>query len=317
MTIKTAEHRLIENIRHWTGTRFIGDDCAVLPGQLLATCDTLVEGTHFSLASTSLEDLGWKCISVNLSDVAAMAGRPRYLLVAITIPEHVSMADVRRLYTGMQECARLFRSQIVGGDTTAGPVLSVCVTALAEVHEKGCLRRSGAVAEDVIVVSGSWGASAAGLWALQNHRPDFQWCIEAHRRPQPRLCESWALVRATGGRGSLMDASDGLADALVQISRESGCGMSVELDQIPIHSQTREAAAAAGISINQWALYGGEDYELVGSLPLPAWKSILDSPYNPFRAIGKVTAEPGVQLRNEAGEILPVDLSKSFQHMTI
>lgn len=316
MTLKTEEHRLIENIRKWTGSRQIGDDCAVLPGQQLASCDVLVEGTHFTLNSTSLEDLGWKSIAVNLSDVAAMAGRPRFLLVGLTIPEHMSQNQMRNLYSGMEECVRTYRSRIVGGDITRGPVLSIAVTVLADGHENGCLRRDGARAGDVIVVTGTFGASAAGLWALSAGRSEFSHCIEAHRRPRPRLCESWALVRATGSRGSLMDASDGLADALVQICRESSCGAASALKSVPVHPQTLQAAAAAGVNVYDWALYGGEDYELVGSLPEAAWHTLSNSPYNPFHAIGKITEREGVEVIDDRGQKVPIDLSKSFQHMT-
>ncbi|SRR5579885_261442 len=308
----TSEQKLIEAIKSWVGESFIGDDCAVLPGRALVTSDSLVEGTHFSLSWTSLADLGWKAVAVNLSDIAAMAGRPRHLVVNLTMPPGFALRQCRELFLSMAGCARAYRSDIVGGDLTCGPLLVLSVTVLGEAHERGCLRRSGAQPGDAVIVSGDFGAGAAGLWALTQEIPGFERVVARHRRPLPRLCESWALVRQTGDRGALMDASDGLADALVQLSRASAVGMRVDLSRVPIHEQTRQAAERAGVDPLDWALYGGEDYELVATVAAADWETMRQSPENPFVAIGTVTHGREVAVEGAAGRQL--DLTRSYQH---
>src|SRR5262249_38084351 len=151
--------------------------------------------------------------------IAAMAGRPRYLIVSATLPPYFSKEKFKHLYKAMVECARTYRTTIVGGDLTTGPCLHITVTALGDEHENGCILRSGAKAGDVSAVTGDFGASRAGLHLLtaglsgdvESLRLSGSHCILKHLRPAPRLCESWALVRQTRGRAAMMDASDGLA----------------------------------------------------------------------------------------------------------
>jgi thiamine-monophosphate kinase len=318
----THEQQLIETIKGWAGSSLIGDDCALLPGGLLITADSLVEGTHFVSGRTSFRDLGWKACAVNLSDVAAMAGRPRHVVVSLTLPKGMRRVDFRDFYQAFVDCARTYRAQVVGGDLTSGPVFFVAVTVLAHVHENGCLTRSGARAGDAVVVTGDFGASAAGLWLLEKKcdtptRKQFAYCLERHERPNPRLCESWAMVRKTGSRGSLMDASDGLADALVQLSRKSGCGMEIDLDLVPVHEQTRMVAELAGVACDHWALYGGEDYELVGTMDEALWQSWRGQADNPFIKIGTVSQGSRIALKHGEKSGPELDLSKSFQQIQL
>lgn len=308
----TAEHRLIEWIRDCAGNTGIGDDCAVLPGQLLVTSDTLVEGTHFLTSIVSPADLGWKSVAVNLSDIAAMGGRPRHIIVSLTMPEHFKVDEFRELFSSMVGCARTYRAEIAGGDLTRGPVLVLTLTVIGEIHESGCLTRAGAQPGDVVIVSGDFGAAAGGLWVLREGLSGYAHLKRAHLRPQPRLAEAWSLVSHAGSRGALMDASDGLADALVQISRQSKTGMEIDLSKVPLHPETVEAAKLAGIDPLDWALYGGEDYELVGTIPQSVWDILGGSESNSFAAIGRVKSSAGIVLSGAGNRQL--DLSKSFQH---
>lgn len=328
------EHRLIAKIQKWTNSSHIGDDCAILGGQTLASVDSLVEGTHFKLSTTSLTDLGWKSVAVNLSDIAAMAGRPRFILVSLGMPEYLGEAGLEQLYRGISDCASQYRVKVAGGDLTRSPVLFLSITVIGAVHEEGRLERSGARPGDVVLVTGDFGASAAGLYELGRQdtaglssfiKSQSNYLTDRHRRPLPRLCESWALVRNSGSRGSMMDASDGLADALVQICRASssvagsgaGIGMSIDIEKVPVHQETVRVAREAGVDPLDWVLYGGEDYELVACVGKSAWERIADSPHNPFTEIGTVTDTGRIAFtrgeKQDAG--LSLTLEKCYQHL--
>ena len=313
----TAEHALVNCIKEWSGSGSIGDDCALIAGGHLLTTDTLVEGTHFAIPLISWGDLGWKAIAVNLSDIAAMAGRPRHVLTSITVAPHLHKSDFEALFKGMVECCKQYQCQIVGGDLTRGTVISITVTVHGDVHENGMLSRAGAKPGDVIAVTGDFGASAAGWWLLENRRheaPNFPHCREAHVHPLPRLCEAWSAIRATGDRGALMDASDGLADALVQIARLSKVGMQVDLEKLPINEQTISAAKLAKVNPLDWALYGGEDYELVACIPQSVWDGWQTD--NPFRMIGHVTESHRIVLKMGHADGPEINLSKCFEQIS-
>ncbi|MBZ0187568.1 MAG: thiamine-phosphate kinase, partial [Candidatus Obscuribacterales bacterium] len=315
-----SEHALVARIRDWSQSREIGDDCAVLPAQLLVSTDTLVESVHFKLEATSLFDLGTKAIAVNLSDIAAMAGRPRHALVSVTWPDYLPVSDLEELYKGMLDCLRTYRSRLVGGDFSKGPCLSITVTVLGTTHEDGCLRRSGANPGDVVVVTGDFGASRGGLELIlrpEQFTNDSPYCRRRHLTPVPRLCEAWALVRKTAGSGAMMDASDGLADALFQIARDSQVGMRVELEKVPLHNETEDLARHVDQDPLDWALYGGEDYELVACLSKEIWRewSLADSDC-PFVEIGETFAGSGVELYLAGRDYGMLDLKRTFQHFS-
>ncbi len=312
----TREQELVGSIKSWTDSPFIGDDCAVVADGVLLTTDTLVEGTHFLLPQIALRDLGWKSVAVNLSDVAAMAGRPRNLLISITVSPHLDKVAFRELYEGMIECSKTYGAQIVGGDLTKGAALTIGITVQGQVHENGCLLRSGAKPGDLVIVTGDFGASRAGLWILLNRldsAKQFPHAISAHIHPLPRLCESWSMVRRTAGRGALMDASDGLADALSQICRASDVGMDIDLEKLPIDAETIAIAQLAGADPVDWALYGGEDYELVGCIPESSLKDWVED--NPFQVIGVVTAVDEINLKSGEKTASQLDLSKCFEQI--
>lgn len=317
---ETPEHRLVERIKSWTGSRHIGDDCAILPTGLLVSTDTLVEGTHFRLETTSLADLGWKAVAVNLSDIAAMAGRPRHLLISVGFPSAMSEHAFEALYAGFLDCANAYRTRIVGGDLVRSRDLMLSITVMGDAHEHGVLTRQGARPGDVIVVTGDFGASGAGFYMLENAvegsttTRKYGYCINRHRRPLPRLCESWALNRAAAGRGALMDASDGLADALAQIAKSSNVAMRVDLGNVPVHDETFETAQKAGRDPLDWVLYGGEDYELVACISDESWKKLNGIDHNPFKAIGIVEKGEGVSFTNGDKSGPQLDLDKCFQH---
>ena len=253
-------------------TTGIGDDTAVMtvaPGAaLLATTDLVVEDVHFRWSSASPRDIGWKAMAVNLSDIAAMGGVPRWALVGLALPESARVEDVEGVYAGMREAARPHNVLIVGGDTSMSPGGWVINVTLLGEHTGTPRLRSMARAGDAVLVTGSLGRSAAGLAALERgaasriSRAALEEITTAHLRPRARVPEG-AWLGAQAAVHALMDCSDGLATDLAHICRESRVTARVFLDRLPVSAALGEAACALGGDVIQWATGGGEDYELL------------------------------------------------------
>ena len=275
------------------------------------TTDLLVEGQHFHQDYVTPADLGWKAGAVNISDIAAMGGEPRFLLVSLGLPEQLNTAFVQEFYQSLQALANTYHCQIVGGDTVGSPQLVVNVTAIGQLptsHTAG--RRSQAKPGDWIITTGYSGLSAAGLVALQKQLPDLETCKQAHLRPRPRIVEGLLLSKSFS-RYSLMDTSDGLADALIKMAQQSQARLEVVASQIPLHPELKTFSCKAGQVPLQLALYGGEDFELVATVP-----TVDDALLAHFTVIGRVTAgTPEAVLVDEAGNTLEtLSLEKTFHH---
>lgn len=258
------------------GEVWIGDDAAVVrgpSGPLLLATDVLVEGVHVDLSLVGLDDVGWKAVAVNVSDIAAMGGRPLHALVAVAGPPTV---DLDLLYTGIVEAATTWGCAVVGGDLSSAPTLivSVAVTGSADGEP---LLRAGAGPGDTVFVTGPLGASAAGLRELRvGHRSGA--LVHAHRRPSPPV-RAGQLARAAGAT-AMIDVSDGLGADLGHLADASGVG--VVLHDVPV---------AEGATPEE-AMGGGEDYELVFTVPDPvAVEAAFASAARPI-PIGVCTADP-------------------------
>jgi thiamine-monophosphate kinase len=250
----------------------VGDDCAVLeprPGTaLLATTDLLVEDVHFRRRWAEAADIGWKALAVNLSDIAAMGGRPRWALVALALPDGTSVDEVEAFYAGALALTREYDVTVAGGDTSASPAgWIVNVTLLGEAASPSL--RSTARVGDAVAVTGTLGRAAAGLAVLEREAAptgvDAAHLAEvtaAHLRPRPRVREGQWLA-AAGGVTAMIDLSDGLGLDLPRLLEESGVGAAVDVDQLPIDPAARVVASALGIDPAIWATGGGEDYELL------------------------------------------------------
>jgi thiamine-monophosphate kinase len=252
----------------------IGDDAAVLvptPGRrLVVTTDVLVEGHHFTAALSEPADWGWKAVAVNCSDVAAMGALPRWVVLALTVPEATRVARLDQLYAGIDEACRAFSVDLVGGDTSRGPALSLAVTAMGEAGR--VVTRGGARPGDRLAVSGPLGAAAAGLALLQHGGDDaaellaaFPTLAAAHRRPCPDLGAGPRLAGA--GATAMIDVSDGLAGDALHLAEASGTGLEIHEDLVPLAAGVREAAALLHRDPVALALGGGEDFVLVVALP--------------------------------------------------
>ncbi|HYB43593.1 MAG TPA: thiamine-phosphate kinase [Candidatus Methylomirabilis sp.] len=304
----------------------IGDDTAVLaltPGAaLLATTDLLIEDIHFRHCWASPRDVGWKAMAVNLSDIAAMGGRPRWALVALALPATTPVEAVDEFFAGMREAGGPHEVAIVGGDTSASlQGWMINVTLLGE-HRGTPALRSGARAGDIVAVTGSLGRSAAGLAVLEAGdsasplgEPWRAELIDAHRRPRPRLAEGRWLA-AQPGVHAMMDLSDGLATDLGHVCRESGTGARIALDHLPVSPAAIEAARALGRDPIALATGGGEDYELLVTFEPTAAdrlvKGLLDATGTALTAIGRIE-EGGAVTYVDAGGA-PVTLAAGYGH---
>jgi thiamine-monophosphate kinase len=250
----------------------IGDDAAAWaasPGTLVvATTDMLVEGVHFRLDWTSARDLGWKALAVNLSDLAAMGATPGRALVSVALlPDQTAL--VEEMYEGLSDLGRLTGTRVVGGDTvrTSGPLV-VNVALLGEADPGRLLRRDAAEPDDLLLLTGCVGASAAGLALLREGgdrpaRPEAASLLAAHHRPAPRL-EAGRTLASMGLRCAI-DVSDGVASEAWHLARASDVAITLEIDKLPL-----DAAAVALFGegpARQMALTGGEDYELLFTVP--------------------------------------------------
>jgi len=327
-----TERRLIEIIRgaarRAPAVRVgIGDDCAVLEpaagSVLLATTDLLIEDVHFRRRWASPTDIGWKALAVNVSDIAAMGGRPRWALIALACPDSVTVVEAEGFYAGMQALATEHDVSIVGGDTAAsrgGWVVNV--TMLGEAARAPILR-STARPGDTIAVTGSLGRSAAGLALLEaspapsgvrdEARADV---TAAHLRPRPRTREGQWLSE-TGGVTAMIDLSDGLATDLGHLCEESGIGARVDIGRIPVATSAREVARALGVDAIHWATGGGEDYELLLACAPDAFdrlaRGLASATGTTLTAVGEMTTgAEGIRYLDACGEA--VSVRPGFEH---
>lgn len=301
----------------------VGDDAALLAPSArksLTLCtDTLVAGVHFPLDAPA-EDVGFKALAVNLSDLAAMAAEPAWALLSLTLPE----ADeqwVAGFAAGFGELARRFDVALVGGDTTQGP-LAVSVHLAGWVDPALALRRDRAQAGDAIYVSGTLGDAAAGLRIWQGDEslrsgPEQRFLIERLQRPQPRVELGVALA---GVAACAVDISDGLAADLGHILRRSGVGARIDVDALPLSAALRTAVEPA--EQLQFALSGGDDYELCFTVAPFAEASLSEIAQRcgiSLTRIGVIEAEPGLRLCHRDGReaMLPESGWQHFMSRTL
>lgn len=242
-----------------------GDDCAVVSTHgedLCVTTDALVEDVHFSLRCFSLEDVGYKALAVNLSDLAAMGARPRWFLCSVEMPRKYSVREVAALARGMSPLAARFGVTLIGGNLTHAKKLSLTLTLCGEVARGRALLRSGAKAQDRLYVSGKLGGARLGLGLMQDFSPTPRSLLERQRRPTPRV-ELGLVARGYASAG--IDVSDGFAQDLGHLCRASGVGASVRCELLPVEGELRRRYGAREAA--KFALAGGEDYELILAVP--------------------------------------------------
>ena len=316
-----GEQGILKLIAPFCASGIVGDDGAVIQvnqgHQLVVTTDVLVDGVHFSDRTTPPQSVGYRAAAANLSDLAAMGAKPLGITVGLSLPGDTTIAWVKELYRGLQDCLSQFDTPIIGGDITRSSVATVAITALGEVTPQQVIKRSAAKIGDAILVTGYHGRSRGGLELLLTDKSDSKYreLIEAHQHPQPRL-DVIKILREIAPDASVggMDSSDGLGDAVAQICRCSNLGAEIDFAQIPV------ALALAELQndypITEWILDGGEDFELVLALDRFLAQKLLARLGEGAAIIGKITQNRELVInygdRSEYRSIS--DLSAGFQH---
>ena len=307
----------------------IGDDAAVAEperGTLdVITADALVEGVHFELAFTTPGDLGFKALAISLSDLAAMGATPRMAVLSLALPGPMRAADVETLLDALLELAAHYKVALVGGNLTRSPgPLIIDLTAIGSIRRRRVLSRAGARPGDELHVSGTVGAASAGLECLrivgrpghdgEPERIPMVGCRQRFLRPAPRV-RLGTLIGRNRAASACIDSSDGLAEAVRQLAVASGVGAIIEAAAVPVDPEARRWFEQAGVDPLAAALGGGEDYELVFTVPrnlrrrYAAVRHLTGS--LPLTRIGVITADRALVLRGEGGD---TPLGAGFDH---
>ena len=304
----------------------VGDDCAVLSypnKKVLITSDMLMEGVHFDLVYTPLKHLGYKAAQVNFSDVYAMNGTPRQLVVNLALSRRFSIEATEELYAGIRLACERHGVDLVGGDTCSSLTgLAISITCIGEADESDIVYRNGAQENDLICVSGNLGAAYLGLQLMEREKrvfesqpkgaeaaqPDFagrEYLIERFLKPEARRDIPETLHKAQIHPTAMMDVSDGLSSELLHICKQSNCGCRIYEDRLPLDYQTAAAAEEFNLNVTTCALNGGEDYELLFTAPLSEYDKL--KAIDDIRIIGAITKkEEGAQLVTRDGQEFPL-----------
>ena len=332
-------HHLTDNIKikNESTVKGVGDDCAVLhypDSEVLVTTDMLMEGVHFDLTYIDLQHLGYKSAMVNISDIFAMNGTPRQLTVSIALSKRFKVEDMEEFYSGLRMACDKWGVDIVGGDTTSSYTgLAISITCIGEARKEDIVNRNGAKDTDLICVTGDLGAAYMGLQLLEREKSVYyQQVDEARKKNDKRALEElkgfqpdfagkeYLLQRQlqTEARGdiiarfrelnirptAMMDISDGLSSELMHICKQSNCGCRIYEKNIPIDYQTAVMAEELNMNVTTCALNGGEDYELLFTVPIGDHEKIQQM--DNVKLIGHIT-------RPELGQMLVTRDNQEFE----
>lgn len=307
-------------LKHESSRYGIGDDAAVMSygpdREVLMTTDLLLEGVHFDLTYTPLKHLGYKAAVVNFSDIYAMNGTPRQITVSLGVSKRFSIEDMESLYAGIRLACETYNVDIVGGDTTSSFTgLTISITCIGDVEKGKAVYRNGAKETDLICVSGDLGAAYMGLQLLEREKvamqgnengaqPDFagkEYILERQLKPEARKDIIDKLREAGIQPTSMMDISDGLSSELMHICSQSKVGCRIYEEHIPLDYQTAVMAEELNMNVTTCALNGGEDYELLFTVPIGEHEKIEEM--EGVKMIGHITkAELGCALIARDGQ---------------
>lgn len=332
-------HHLTDNIKikNESTLNGVGDDCAVLhypDSEVLVTTDMLMEGVHFDLTYIDLQHLGYKSAMVNISDIFAMNGTPRQLTVSIALSKRFKVEDMEEFYSGLRMACDKWGVDIVGGDTTSSYTgLAISITCIGEARKEDIVYRNGAKDTDLICVTGDLGAAYMGLQLLEREKSVYYQQVDEARKKndkhaleelkgfQPDFAGKEYLLQRqlqTEARGdiiarfrelnirptAMMDISDGLSSELMHICKQSNCGCRIYEKNIPIDYQTAVMAEELNMNVTTCALNGGEDYELLFTVPIGDHEKIQQM--DNVKLIGHIT-------RPELGQMLVTRDNQEFE----
>lgn len=332
-------HHLTDNIKikNESTLKGVGDDCAVLhypDSEVLVTTDMLMEGVHFDLTYIDLQHLGYKSAMVNISDIFAMNGTPRQLTVSIALSKRFKVEDMEEFYSGLRMACDKWGVDIVGGDTTSSYTgLAISITCIGEARKEDIVYRNGAKDTDLICVTGDLGAAYMGLQLLEREKSVYYQQVDEARKKndkhaleelkgfQPDFAGKEYLLQRqlqTEARGdiiarfrelnirptAMMDISDGLSSELMHICKQSNCGCHIYEKNIPIDYQTAVMAEELNMNVTTCALNGGEDYELLFTVPIGDHEKIQQM--DNVKLIGHIT-------RPELGQMLVTRDNQEFE----
>ena len=332
-------HHLTDNIKikNESTLKGVGDDCAVLhypDSEMLVTTDMLMEGVHFDLTYIDLQHLGYKSAMVNISDIFAMNGTPRQLTVSIALSKRFKVEDMEEFYSGLRMACDKWGVDIVGGDTTSSYTgLAISITCIGEARKEDIVYRNGAKDTDLICVTGDLGAAYMGLQLLEREKSVYYQQVDEARKKndkhaleelkgfQPDFAGKEYLLQRqlqTEARGdiiarfrelnirptAMMDISDGLSSELMHICKQSNCGCRIYEKNIPIDYQTAVMAEELNMNVTTCALNGGEDYELLFTVPIGDHEKIQQM--DNVKLIGHIT-------RPELGQMLVTRDNQEFE----
>ena len=318
-----GEFGLINHITQYftvknTSTKYaIGDDAAVInnKGETLVTTDLLIEGVHFDLSYMPLKHLGYKAVMVNLSDVYAMNGSATQITVSIAVSNRFTLEAIEELYSGIQLACDTYSVDLIGGDTTSSTKgILISVTAIGTAKEEDIVYRHGAKATDLIVVTGDLGAAYLGLQVLErekqvfkidsNNQPDldnYTYLIERQLKPEAIKDVAGWLKELEVKPTSMIDVSDGLSSEIMHICSQSKVGCKIYEDKLPLDPQVISTCEEFELDSTMVALSGGEDYELLFTVPIADFDKVKGNPN--FSVIGHITEEnQGLNLVTRAGQ---------------
>ncbi len=316
-------------IKNSSTVKGVGDDAAILEyaeKQIVVSSDLLTEGVHFNLMYVPLKHLGYKAVIVNLSDVCAMNAVPKQIVVNIALSGKFSVEAVEELYSGIHLACEKYRIDLVGGDTTSSLTgLTISITVLGEVEKENVVLRSGAKPTDLLCVTGDLGGAYMGLQLLErenevfkvnkNMQPQltgFDYILERQLKPEARADIVSAFKKLSIKPTSMIDISDGLSSEIHHLCKNSNLGCNIFEDKIPLDFQTKKMAEEMNINPLVAALNGGEDYELLFTLPIGDYDKIKNDP--DFTIIGHMTeAAEGVNLITGAGSAIPL-VAQGWEH---
>ena len=315
----------------------IGDDSAVIKFSgnkyHLISTDTLVENIHFKRKYSTFYELGWKILAVGISDISAMGGTPTDVLITLGLPADLSVKAVDDIYRGIKSVARKFNIGVIGGDTVSSKDIFLTVTALGLVGKKELLLRSKARVGDAILVTGELGGSGAGLAILESEpanklrgsdgnrdvqpQVSIKNVVRRHLMPIPRVLEG-EIIGKLGGATSMIDLSDGLAAACFEIAKRSNVGIRIWKDSLPIGEETKSASLVLKRSPFDLGLYGGEDYELLFTVPRSEAVSFVEKFKKRSKTLISIIGEVvgrgrGIKIVDLKGKVHPFR-GKGYEH---